>query len=62
MGKEDFTKIPHGVSGVQDRMNIIWERGVVRGPTPLPYPQAPSGQGCPPTLALRGLSSGSGLG
>lgn len=29
MGKEDFTKIPHGVSGVQDRMNIIWERGVV---------------------------------
>lgn len=30
MGKEDFTKIPHGVSGVQDRMNIIWERGVVR--------------------------------
>ncbi|NWT49197.1 DPYL5 protein, partial [Chroicocephalus maculipennis] len=31
MGKEDFTKIPHGVSGVQDRMNIIWERGVVRG-------------------------------
>ncbi|XP_030800671.1 dihydropyrimidinase-related protein 5 [Camarhynchus parvulus] len=31
MGKEDFTKIPHGVSGVQDRMNIIWERGVVGG-------------------------------
>lgn len=30
MGREDFTKIPHGVSGVQDRMNIIWERGVVR--------------------------------
>ncbi|OXB78545.1 UNVERIFIED_CONTAM: hypothetical protein H355_010025 [Colinus virginianus] len=31
MGREDFTKIPHGVSGVQDRMNIIWERGVVGG-------------------------------
>ncbi|MGH0147001.1 UNVERIFIED_CONTAM: hypothetical protein FKN15_015082 [Acipenser sinensis] len=31
MGKEDFTKIPHGVSGVQDRMSVIWERGVVRG-------------------------------
>ncbi|XP_068928133.1 dihydropyrimidinase-related protein 5 isoform X2 [Petaurus breviceps papuanus] len=31
MGKEDFTKIPHGVSGVQDRMSIIWERGVVGG-------------------------------
>lgn len=29
MGKEDFTKIPHGVSGVQDRMAVIWERGVV---------------------------------
>lgn len=29
MGKEDFTKIPHGVSGVQDRMSVIWERGVV---------------------------------
>ncbi|KAL4693821.1 hypothetical protein H8959_013086, partial [Pygathrix nigripes] len=31
MGKEDFTKIPHGVSGVQDRMSVIWERGVVGG-------------------------------
>uniref|UniRef100_A0A672PTW1 Dihydropyrimidinase-related protein 5-like n=1 Tax=Sinocyclocheilus grahami TaxID=75366 RepID=A0A672PTW1_SINGR len=29
MGKDDFTKIPHGVSGVQDRMSVIWERGVV---------------------------------
>lgn len=29
MGKEDFTKIPHGVSGVQDRMSVVWERGVV---------------------------------
>lgn len=36
MGKEDFTKIPHGVSGVQDRMSVVWERGVVcsRGPRP----------------------------
>nr|XP_005995059.1 PREDICTED: dihydropyrimidinase-related protein 5-like [Latimeria chalumnae] len=31
MGKEDFTKIPHGVNGVQDRMSVIWERGVVAG-------------------------------
>lgn len=30
LGKEDFTKIPHGVAGVQDRMSVIWERGVVR--------------------------------
>ncbi|XP_048840821.1 dihydropyrimidinase-related protein 5b isoform X2 [Brienomyrus brachyistius] len=31
MGKEDFTKIPHGVPGVQDRMSVVWERGVVGG-------------------------------
>lgn len=29
VGKEDFTKIPHGVTGVQDRMTVIWEKGVV---------------------------------
>lgn len=33
LGKEDFTKIPHGVAGVQDRMSVIWERGVVRAHT-----------------------------
>ncbi|KAJ3613872.1 hypothetical protein NHX12_020116 [Muraenolepis orangiensis] len=31
MGKDDFTKIPHGVPGVQDRMSVLWERGVVGG-------------------------------
>lgn len=31
MGRDDFTKIPHGVAGVQDRMSVIWERGVVGG-------------------------------
>ncbi|XP_048386691.1 dihydropyrimidinase-related protein 5b isoform X1 [Stegostoma tigrinum] len=31
IGKEDFTKIPHGVTGVQDRMTVIWEKGVVGG-------------------------------
>ncbi|XP_054913160.1 dihydropyrimidinase-related protein 5-like isoform X1 [Poeciliopsis prolifica] len=31
MGKDDFTKIPHGLPGVQDRMSVIWERGVVGG-------------------------------
>ncbi|KAG7251887.1 hypothetical protein CRUP_009014 [Coryphaenoides rupestris] len=29
LGKEDFTKIPHGLAGVQDRMSVLWERGVV---------------------------------
>uniref|UniRef100_A0A3P9CFE7 Dihydropyrimidinase like 5a n=1 Tax=Maylandia zebra TaxID=106582 RepID=A0A3P9CFE7_9CICH len=27
MGKDDFTKIPHGLPGIQDRMSVIWERG-----------------------------------
>lgn len=28
LGKEDFTKIPNGVNGVEDRMSVVWERGV----------------------------------
>lgn len=35
LGKDDFTKIPHGVAGVQDRMSVIWERGVVSTSTVL---------------------------
>uniref|UniRef100_A0A8C6TMC9 Dihydropyrimidinase like 5a n=1 Tax=Neogobius melanostomus TaxID=47308 RepID=A0A8C6TMC9_9GOBI len=31
MGKDDFTKIPHGVPGVQDRMSVMWQRGVIGG-------------------------------
>ena len=27
MGINDFTKIPNGVNGIEDRMAIIWERG-----------------------------------
>lgn len=31
LGKDDFTKIPNGVNGIQDRMSIVWEKGVRTG-------------------------------
>jgi len=31
MGKDDFTKIPNGVNGIEDRMSIVWEKGVISG-------------------------------
>lgn len=31
LGREDFTKIPNGLPGVQDRMPILWTTGVVSG-------------------------------
>jgi dihydropyrimidinase len=31
MGRDDFTKIPNGTGGVEDRMGIIWHHGVNTG-------------------------------
>jgi dihydropyrimidinase len=31
MGRDDFTKIPNGTGGVEDRMQVLWHHGVNRG-------------------------------
>ena len=31
MGKDDFTKIPNGTGGIEDRMHVIWHHGVNSG-------------------------------
>jgi len=31
MGKEDFTKIPNGTAGIEDRMAVLWDEGVNSG-------------------------------
>ncbi|VDK17321.1 unnamed protein product [Anisakis simplex] len=30
-GRNDFTKIPNGVNGIEDRMSVVWEKGVCGG-------------------------------
>jgi dihydropyrimidinase len=34
-GKEDFTAIPQGVNGIEERMGVVYERGVVEGKMPM---------------------------
>lgn len=31
MGKDDFTKIPNGTGGIEDRMRVLWHHGVGTG-------------------------------
>lgn len=31
LGKDDFTRIPNGLPGIQDRMPVLWTEGVVKG-------------------------------
>jgi len=31
MGKDDFSKIPNGVNGIEDRLSIVWTKGVKEG-------------------------------
>lgn len=31
MGKDQFNKIPNGVNGLEDRLSVVWTKGVKTG-------------------------------
>ncbi len=31
MGKDQFNKIPNGVNGLEDRLTVVWTKGVKAG-------------------------------